>query len=201
MASEKQIQANRLNARKSTGPRTEVGKARSRLNSGKHGLTARLIVIGDEDPSEFEALRDGLVALYDPQGTTEHELVDYLAGIYWRLRRFPLFEAAIFAARQHQVDTEFEEDEARRRELEDGDENSPEKNHLEERRSDHERLVRIGRTLIKDGIWDDALGKLSRHETTQLNALKKTLTLLEEAQAKRLTQPVTIEAHAIWRAA
>jgi hypothetical protein len=122
MKSLKQLEANKANARKSSGPITEAGKARSRVNSRKHGFTATRIVIGDEDPDEFEELRHGLTAPYDPQGTTECDLVEYLAGICWRLRRFPLFEAAIYAVRQAQVDAEFREDEAKRRRLRDTDE-------------------------------------------------------------------------------
>ena len=99
MTTQKQLQANRANARKSTGPKTETGKAQSRLNAVKHGLTARLIVIGDEDPAEFEELRAGLMEQYDPQLPDERELVEYLAGVLWRLRRIPLFAAGIFAAR------------------------------------------------------------------------------------------------------
>ena len=66
--------------------------------------------------------------------------------------------------------------------------------------SDAERLVRVGRALIKDGVWNDALGKLSRHEATQFNALRKTLILLEEMSDKRAIKPVTIEAIALPRA-
>ena len=48
MASEKQLEANLANAQKSTGPRTNAGKARARLNSRKYGLTAKtLIIVGE----------------------------------------------------------------------------------------------------------------------------------------------------------
>ena len=45
MSTPKQIAANRRNAQKSTGPRTTAGKAKTRLNPLKHGLTAETIVL------------------------------------------------------------------------------------------------------------------------------------------------------------
>jgi hypothetical protein len=201
MASNKQLEANRVNAKRSTGPRTETGKARSRHNSRKHGLTAKLLVIGDEDPAEFEGLRAALMEQYDPQGPAECELVEYLAGVYWRLRRFPFFEAAIFAARQAQVAEELSEEEARRQRFEEEGEAGEEDSDEDEEIADAEWLVHVGRALIKDGVWNDALGKLSRHEATQFNALRKTLILLEEARDKRKNDPVTINAVALSRAA
>jgi hypothetical protein len=59
MATDKQFTANRANAKKSTGPKTESGKQISRRNALKHGLTGEAIVIGDEDPTIFEELRAG----------------------------------------------------------------------------------------------------------------------------------------------
>ena len=56
MASEKQVMANRANAKRSTGPKTAAGKALSRMNAHKHGLTAQTIAIGDEDPKAFDLL-------------------------------------------------------------------------------------------------------------------------------------------------
>ncbi|MHC4445109.1 MAG: hypothetical protein ACYTA5_21125 [Planctomycetota bacterium] len=50
--SEKQLQANRQNAKKSTGPKTPEGKARSSQNALKHGLLARQILINDDDPPQ-----------------------------------------------------------------------------------------------------------------------------------------------------
>jgi hypothetical protein len=56
MTTEKQNEANRINAQKSTGPRTDEGKQRSSQNALKHGLLAKRSVIPGEDPAEFDAL-------------------------------------------------------------------------------------------------------------------------------------------------
>jgi hypothetical protein len=175
MASTEQLRANKANAQKSTGPRTQAGKQRSRLNARKHGLTAKLLVIGDEDPAEFEELRAALMEQYDPQGPAECELIEYLASVYWRLRRVSFFEAAIFAARQARV---AEEDAScARYEVEDEAET---RDANEERgMSDAEWLVHVGHILMRHGIWGDALGRLTRYETSLLNALAKTLTRLD----------------------
>ena len=61
MATTAQIQANRLNAQKSTGPRTAEGKERASQNAVKHGLLAREAVIQGEDPAEFEIYREGMI--------------------------------------------------------------------------------------------------------------------------------------------
>ena len=50
MASERQLEANRANSVRSTGPKSLLGKARASMNACKHGLTAQTVVIGDEDP-------------------------------------------------------------------------------------------------------------------------------------------------------
>ena len=49
MTSNKQLHANQANATKSTGPRSQGGKLRSRLNSRKHGLTAKMLIIVGEN--------------------------------------------------------------------------------------------------------------------------------------------------------
>jgi hypothetical protein len=74
MASENQTAANRANAKRSTGPRTESGKAKSRKNAFKHGLTAQVIVIEGEDPKEFEKLRAKLEEGFKPRTALETEL-------------------------------------------------------------------------------------------------------------------------------
>ena len=95
MASEKQLVANRANAKRSTGPKTETGKALSRMNAHKHGLTAETIVFRDEDPKAFDTLRAELEEEYNPRLGIESELVERIAVLMWRMRRIPLFEAAL----------------------------------------------------------------------------------------------------------
>jgi hypothetical protein len=197
MASAKQLKANSANAQKSTGPRTQAGKNRSRLNLRKHGLTAERVVIGDEDPADFEELRAELMEQYDPQGPAQCELVEYLAGLYWRLRHVPFFEAAIFAYRQAQVESEIEEENSRRQRFEEENEAEAEEADEEEEISDAEWLVRVGRILIKDSVWNDALGKLARHETTLLNKLAKTMTLLDEISENRQSRLPTLNLAAL----
>ena len=128
MASEKQLEANLTNAQKSTGPRTNAGKARSRLNSRKHRLTAKTLIIVGENADDFDQLRADLMNEYDPQSSLECEFVERLAGILWRLRRLPFFEAAILDARQAQVAGDMNEKEERRTQRWDGYEEEEEEN-------------------------------------------------------------------------
>ena len=87
MATDKQIEANRLNAQKSTGPRTPEGRAAVRLNGVTHGLTAETIVLKGESEADFKALFDSFEAEHNPSTPTEEALVVQLAMATWRLRR------------------------------------------------------------------------------------------------------------------
>jgi hypothetical protein len=51
-----QIEANRKNAEKSTGPKTPEGKQAVASNAVKHGLFTRQLILNDEDPEEYQAL-------------------------------------------------------------------------------------------------------------------------------------------------
>src|SRR5262245_28755453 len=96
MSSLKQIEANRLNALKSTGPRTEEGKRRSRCNAIRHGLTAETVIIGLEDAEDYESFEAAIIADYDPTTAVERELVLRLASVLWRLRRATAIETTLF---------------------------------------------------------------------------------------------------------
>jgi hypothetical protein len=83
VASAAQIQANRRNAQRSTGPRTEAGKARVRLNPYKHGARAKVLppVLPHEDPKELdESIRRWCDDL-KPANAAERELVGRAAKL------------------------------------------------------------------------------------------------------------------------
>jgi hypothetical protein len=87
MTSYRQIEANRRNALKSTGPRTEPGKQVSRCNAARHGLTAETVISALEDAEDYKAFEAAITADYDAQSAVERELVLRLASVLWRLRR------------------------------------------------------------------------------------------------------------------
>ena len=98
----------------------------------------------------------------------------------WRLRRVPFFEAAILDACRGEVE----------------DWLLPLRCHELETKAS----IRLGQALIKDASFSDALGKLARHEATLLNALTKTLLLLQQ-HCSATREPVTVEAVALPAAA
>ena len=98
MATKKQISANRRNAKKSTGPKTAAGKAKSAQNATKHGLLARQLVLSDEDGAEYEALRLSLIHELWPETPLEQLIVERIAAAQWRLARVPVIETELFAA-------------------------------------------------------------------------------------------------------
>lgn len=90
------IEANRRNAQKSTGPKTDKGKAIAKRNALKHGLLAREVVVTEgnakESPKEFRALLEALLQDLAPAGPLEEMLVERIAVCYWRLRRVLIAE-------------------------------------------------------------------------------------------------------------
>jgi hypothetical protein len=87
MASEAQVLANRRNAEKSTGPRTEEGKAASAQNAVKHGLLARQDVISSEDHEEFDLHRGEMLGELAAVGPVETMLAERIVSLSWRLKR------------------------------------------------------------------------------------------------------------------
>lgn len=97
MATERQIAANRRNAKHSTGPRSECGKAVSAQNALLHGLRAQCGLLPGEDEAEYEALRDRVRAGLAPDGALEELLAERVVACAWRLRRAARVEAAVLS--------------------------------------------------------------------------------------------------------
>ena len=106
MTSQKRIEANRRNAMRSTGPRTESGKARSKANAARstgprtaegkirsslnaltHGLTARTPVLPGEDAAALQDRMDAWMADIQPRNPAEEALVRQAVQLSWRLER------------------------------------------------------------------------------------------------------------------
>ena len=98
MATIAQIEANRLNAQKSTGPRSAEGKASSRFNALKHGADARAHIIPGEDEADLLNVTREYYEEFHPEGVVETELVDTLVRCHWEKRRVPRLEAAAIQA-------------------------------------------------------------------------------------------------------
>jgi hypothetical protein len=96
MSSFRQIEANRRNARLSTGPVTEEGKRKSRQNALRHGLTAETVIDALEDAEDYAAFEMAVTADYEAQSVVERELVLRLASLLWRLRRATAIESGLF---------------------------------------------------------------------------------------------------------
>ena len=96
MTSDKQIDANRQNALKSTGPKTPDGKDAVRLNALRHGLLSEEILLPGEDEEALRELTEGLRDELQPVGELEGLLVDRITSLLWRLRRLARVEAGVF---------------------------------------------------------------------------------------------------------
>jgi hypothetical protein len=96
MTSFRQSEANRRNALRSTGPKTEEGKRRSRLNAVRHGLTAETVVRHLEDAADYNEFEATIIADYCAETAVARELVLRLASLLWRLRRATAIETDLF---------------------------------------------------------------------------------------------------------
>jgi hypothetical protein len=200
MTSDKQIAANRKNARKSTGPKTPEGKAAVRLNALRHGLLSQEILLPGEDEEALRELGQSLRAELQPVGELESLLVDRIIASYWRLRRLGRVETGIFAWERSEELAERAEREAQRYEsgqVEDLvrylditiiDEKKHEEAHSRARRirsEQEDETATLGRTFARDADQANAFSKLSRYETAIERTLYRALHELERRQAAR----------------
>jgi hypothetical protein len=166
MATQSQIDANRINAQKSTGPRTPEGKAQSRRNGLLHGLTAKTCMLDGENPAELTNLVDKLSEKYDPQDIDEDFYVERMAKARCRYNRIMPLEAGIFNIR-------LSVDQAPKEVV--------------------EALSQEGQrawAYLRDANGGNALTKLARYETTLLREYDRSRQELERLQKIRAARPI-----------
>ena len=102
MISEKQLEANRANAQQSTGPKTEEGRNRSKLNASRHGLTGQVTTMTEEDRAAHATFCKPLIKDLAPEGEMETQLAQRIATDSWRLNRLSAIEDNLFALGLHE---------------------------------------------------------------------------------------------------
>lgn len=97
MPSQAQFDANRANAQKSTGPKSEAGKAHSGLNAVTHGFTGQTIVVRAEEKAAYTAFVENSLAKWNPEGPIEMHLAYRMIGNQWRFNQLVSAESGMFA--------------------------------------------------------------------------------------------------------
>jgi hypothetical protein len=174
MASDKQIQANRENAKRSTGPKTPEGKARAAANSLRHGFRARNAVLPEEDRDAYLELIAALEAEHRPSGPLETFLVREMALAQWRLERITRIETGFLTARIEHT-----------RERQDTKYDPPQHPNRTQDEAIHDEDTRIMGIAFGSGCAGDPIGKFNRYENSARRAFYKALKTLRESQANR----------------
>jgi hypothetical protein len=174
MATKEQTRANKENAKRSSGPRTAAGKAKSSQNAFKHGLRAQATVLPDENLDDFEFLSSELEDQFQPQTAVEWNLLRQLADAEWRMRRVPCLEAALLAAKLNETVRYYG--------------NFPERLPEDDAEAD---MVLIGAAAESDASGGDTFSKLSRYEARLSYRYFKALEHLQKNQSlrKRAAEP------------
>jgi hypothetical protein len=180
MPSDKQLQANRLNAAHSTGPRTPEGKARASLNAVRHGLLARSCVLPEEDRKQFLALLADLEAEHQPAGPEETYLVEQIASAQFRMARLHRIEIGFLDAQSAHF-TKWDRREAGLPDLKDHYAD-PASLPPGERFDAHTRL--LGR-VFQGNSQSDGFSRLARYGTAIQRTYFRSLKMLLELQLRR----------------
>lgn len=178
MPTQKQLEANRRNARFSTGPKTPTGKAAVSRNASKHGLaSSRALILREENKKEFQQLLDNFRSEYQPQGALQDFLVFQLAAAEWRLRRIARFESGFITDRLDDLRAELEID-------------PPQPDihatFAEERFNENTRL--LGGVFHRNCSGDPFI-KLLRYENTTRRAFYRALHELKRVQSRPAEPP------------
>ena len=182
-ATEAQIDANRRNAQKSTGPRSAQGKGASSRNGLKHGLSGDKHILPGENPEEFLLLLKDLYDNFSPVGLGEEKLVQRIAADQWRLDRTLPMEAAIYRQRLQAVAAG---DYTRKRELVNHKQNHERNPEIPPAPAPPDPGDRLTRAFIVDGDGRNSLTRLARYETSIERSIDRCLRQLQAYQAARI---------------
>ena len=206
MTTAKQVEANRKNAARSTGPRTEDGRKKSALNALQHGMTSESPVLPTEDAGHYKEFRAQLILDLAPKGATEERVAEEIVDYSWRLRRANNLELGILARGVATIDQRFYRDLQRKQEVTYGDLQSAKFGPAIEdvvevvnedaydilcvRISDTEAIqrseeARLASAFVEDAAGPDALARLSRYETSLFRRRNQALEALQTLQAQR----------------
>ena len=106
MTTEAQIEANRRNSRKSTGPKTDEGKNRSKLNALDHGCRANILVLPTEDFGAYQQEVDSWRLSWQPRNPVEEFLVERVVSLSWLAKRIDRAQTARLTSRIHRGDVD-----------------------------------------------------------------------------------------------
>ena len=109
MSSLNRSEAARINGAKSRGPITPEGKAASSMNALRHGMCAKSLVLTNEDEEKFQAMRDGYMQHFQPEGEVELDLLEEVISSRWRQRRIWGIETALLDLQMDQQMKEIED--------------------------------------------------------------------------------------------
>jgi hypothetical protein len=211
MATTEQIEANRQNAKKSTGPKTAAGKAKVSSNAVKHGLLTEAALLPEEDEAAFQIFADDLLADLKPEGAVERLLAEQIVDLGWRLRRVRRIETGLIIRGKAVADEDWFRGKVEELEFRESDiaqnrllmqhgiippdmlvaVSQPERyvallesadEAAEVGRSD---LARLGEVFVRDAVGGDVFSKVSRYETAIARRLSRTLDEFRAAQQAR----------------
>jgi hypothetical protein len=178
IVSDRKIRANRVNAKKSTGPVTFEGKRKVSGNAITHALTAERLVIIGENLEEFDTFKESMLRIYEPVGAYEEEIFIKIVEIKWKLRRVSSIETGIFGSEILEYDAD------------DQKAKSSDKILGKSYTKDHQNSVNKNQSLIgiafsRDSNAGSALLKLNTIEGRLISRSQMYEDLLFKAQKKR----------------
>ena len=172
----KKVQANRNNAKKSTGPRTENGKAWAKRNAVKHGLRAEHIITVGENKIEFEELKDQFVKELQPIDIISMQLVNRIVLTAWNLQRSDKIQSGMLA--YEMLSYEADEYKSKLKEIHHADFAGS------QIKVPYQNLL-MGLSFLRDCNSSNAMVKLGSYETRLLNRYSQLLEQLKKYKEQK----------------